>query len=79
MTTWESPTSLDEKLLKFGEEFKDVVMEMRKYKSENNLSMKTELESLTVTGSAEFEGFFKETEKDLIACSSAKQIVYDLK
>ena len=79
LTTWESPTSLDEKLLKFGEEFKDVVMEMRKYKSENNLSMKTELESLTVTGSAEFEGFFKETEKDLIACSSAKQIVYDLK
>ena len=51
---------------------------MRKQKSDNNLSVKTEIEELTVHGTADFKDWFKMTEKDIIACSHAKAIKYEL-
>jgi len=73
---WEKPQSLDADILSFGEAFKAALAEARKYKSENGLSMKTELESLTVSCSAAYMNLFADTHKDLIACTHAKVINY---
>ena len=57
---------MDEELLQFGEQLKDAVSLMRKYKSENNLSMRADVDEFVVDGSREFEGWFQATEKDLV-------------
>ena len=75
---WPQVDSVDEELLSFGEEVKTAVFEMRKYKTENNLSMKAEMDSLTITGAAAHKEWFEATEKDFIACSHAKEILYSL-
>lgn len=78
LTRWAQPTGTDADLLAFGEEVKDLIFEMRKRKSEQNLSMKTELERLEIKGSAKFEAWYKESEGDILACSRAKSAVYAL-
>ncbi|MDR1571582.1 MAG: valine--tRNA ligase [Clostridiales Family XIII bacterium] len=78
LTQWERPAPADAELLAFGEELKAVVSEMRKHKSENGLSMRAEVPSVTIRGSARHEGWFRETEADLAACSHARELVYDL-
>ena len=67
---------MDEKLIRFGEQIKDAVSLMRKYKSENNLSMRSDVDEFVVEGSKEFEDWFKATEKDLYACSHAKTVIF---
>lgn len=81
-TTWTAEKTIDEnmdeKLLAFGEQIKTAVFDMRKLKSDQNLSVKAEMEELEVKGSKEFEDWFKKTESDLKACSHAKDIKYSL-
>ena len=76
-TLWPEVEAVDEKLIRFGEEIKDAVSLMRKYKSENNLSMRADVDEFVVDGSREFEGWFQATEKDLYACSHAKQVIFN--
>ena len=76
-TLWPEVEAVDEKLIRFGEEIKDAVSLMRKYKSENNLSMRSDVNEFVVDGSREFEGWFQATEKDLYACSHAKQVIFN--
>jgi valyl-tRNA synthetase len=71
---WEKPTQTDQSLLEFGEVLKNVISDMRKYKSENNLSMRTEIELLEVE-SGKFYDWMMQSEKDIKACSNAKEIV----
>lgn len=52
----------------------DVVASMRKYKSENNLSMKTGMENISINTTEKMNDFFNKTKKDIIACSKAKAI-----
>jgi valyl-tRNA synthetase len=73
---WEKPAAPDANILAFGESFKSALADARRYKSENGLSMKAELESLTVSCSSAHMNLFEETHKDLIACTHAKEVRY---
>lgn len=77
-TLWPKVENINEDILDFGEQIKKVVLDMRKYKSDNNLSMKSEVDSLTVQGAKKYEEWFSLTEKDIVACSHAKTIEYKL-
>jgi len=65
---------LDEEIMLFGEEVKNAVFGMRKYKSENNLSMRTEMGELIVKHSPQLLDWFRQSEKDLKYCANAKKI-----
>jgi valyl-tRNA synthetase len=77
-TEWPSVDSVDAKILEFGEQVKNAVFEMRKYKSDNNISVRTEMDEFTVKGSAEFAQAFELTTKDFVACTHAQKINYEL-
>ncbi len=76
LTRWETPVSPDEKSLRFGGIVTQIIADYRKYKSENNLSLKAEIAVLNITIGQEFTDWFKKTEKDLLACVNAKKISY---
>lgn len=76
ITQWEQDLSINEEAIKFGEEFVRIVSEARKYKSENGLSMRAEMEELTINTDASNLPLFSVMEKDLIACTHAKKITY---
>jgi valyl-tRNA synthetase len=78
LTEWEKPSSVDTELLAFGETLKQAIGEVRKYKTENNMSIMKEIEKATITGSSRFRQWLLETEKDFIACTRAKELIYDL-
>jgi valyl-tRNA synthetase len=67
---------LDKIILKYGEIMKEILVKIRKYKSDKNLSLKTELESILITTSDENILFLKMTVKDLHACTGAKSIKF---
>ncbi|MCL1858810.1 MAG: valine--tRNA ligase [Oscillospiraceae bacterium] len=77
LTEWEKPVSVDSEILEFGEILKHAIGEVRKYKTENNLSMRAEIDEAVITAGAKFEKWLSETEKDFIACTHAKKIVYE--
>lgn len=77
LTEWAKPVSADAEILKFGETLKQAIGEVRKYKSENNLSMRTEIDEAVITAESKFQQWLSETEKDFFACTHAKRIVYD--
>ena len=76
LTQWENPGTPDAEILEFGELMKSSIAEMRRYKSENNLSMRTEIETMIISSPDHLLPLFKLTEKDLLACSRAKSLVY---
>jgi len=47
---------------------------MRKYKSENSLSMKTEMKEVVVTVEGKYVDMFKLTINDIKACCRAKEV-----
>ena len=73
---WVTPAQTDGAMLEFGEELKRVLFDMRKYKSERNLSMKSEMEPLEICTKQCFVKWFQQTEKDIIACSRTTEIIY---
>lgn len=75
--TWDTDGPADEPILEFGESCKAALLEVRRCKSERNLSMKDPVDSMTVRGKKEYEGWFEETKKDLEACSHARSIWYE--
>ena len=75
---WEQPENVDTKLLAFGDMVKEQIAKMRKYKSENNLSMKSEMETLVITTKEEFLPMLAKTEKDLLSCAGAKRVTYQV-
>lgn len=74
---WDKELDTDKELLEFGGECKAALGEIRRYKSENSLSMKDQVESMTFYGKKEHEPWFWETFKDLRACSHAKDIRFE--
>ncbi len=77
-TEWANPTSVDSEILEFGDIVIKAVAEVRKYKSENNLSMKTEVDEAVIRYTASHTQRLKLTEKDIIACTHAKAIKYEI-
>ena len=75
---WEKPANIDDMLIQFGDELKAAVFEMRKYKSERNLSMRAEMDILEISTEQRFEEWFRKTEKDIKACSNAEKITYKI-
>lgn len=65
--------NLDESILQFGEELKDNVYRVRKYKTENALSMKAEIEEMIIV--TKFVQLFNCTIGDLLACCNARKII----
>jgi len=78
LTQWPKPETVDDNILAFGETVKQAVAEVRKYKSENNLSMKAEVESAVITGDKKFQQWLVETEADFRSCTHVKKITYSL-
>lgn len=78
-TEWEKPESVNSKIIEFGEIVKQAIADVRKYKSENNLSMRTEIETAFVAGATSHHEWLLETERDFVACTHAKNVVYEIK
>lgn len=74
---WEADAPTEESILEFGETIKTALAAVRRYKSEQNLSMKDPVEAMTVRGRREWETWFEETLGDLKACSHADKILYE--
>ena len=72
---WEKPTIIKENILMFGNNLKEIISDMRRYKSENNLSMKAEIESIEIITNEELLEYFNKSEKDILACSRAKRVI----
>ena len=64
-------------LIEFGEIVKDFIAGVRKYKSENNLSMRAEMDEAAVTCPQKYREWFLDSEKDFLACTHAKKIRYE--
>ena len=79
LTHWVKPTSIENDLINFGEHLKNVLFEMRRYKSEHNLSMRDEMAVLEIHTEKRFLKWFHQTEKDIRACTRTKKIDYILK
>ena len=78
LTHWEKPSLTEAELIGFGENVKSAMSAMRKYKAERNLSVRTEMGNLDVRAERRFMEWFKQTEKDLLACSGAASIQYSI-
>lgn len=73
---WNTGKTVDEKLLLFGEVIKGKISLVRKYKSENNKSMKDEIDEIAVEEPEWLIELFKKTELDMKACNNCKVISY---
>lgn len=73
---WEKPQKIDTGLINFGERLKEAVSDMRRIKSENNLSMKAQMEVFHIQCEPEYLNWFERTKKDLAACANAKEIEF---
>ncbi|MDR3121965.1 MAG: valine--tRNA ligase [Clostridiales bacterium] len=71
---WERPKETAPDIIKFGEEIKSNIADMRKLKSENNLSMRAEMERLEIRTTS-FAEWFKLSAMDLQTCANAKEVV----
>ncbi|HHW22969.1 MAG TPA: valine--tRNA ligase [Clostridiaceae bacterium] len=71
---WESDDHIDESIIQFGEELKEVIAETRKYKSEHNLSLKTEIEEVSIAAGDKTAELFRRSTDDIKACCMAKSI-----
>ncbi|OJV64589.1 MAG: valine--tRNA ligase [Clostridiales bacterium 38-18] len=63
-----------ENFLEFGDQIKQAISEARRYKSENNLSQKSEMPLLTIIGTAPYKHWFEASLNDLYACTHALKI-----
>lgn len=73
---WKTENETDKKILLFGETVKDQISSVRKYKSENNLSMKDEIEQMQFKAQPWLIDLLQHSELDLKACNNCKTIYY---
>ncbi len=71
---WEKPTAIDSEIILFGDELKSLVAGVRKYKSENSLSMRAEIEEVVINSDTKYADMFKQTIGDIKACCRAKEV-----
>ena len=77
-TVWEKPKPYDPTLILFGEKLKFAVSEMRKWKTENGLSLGAPMGCMTITAPKEFMGWFQQSKLDLKACARADEIRFQI-
>ena len=73
-TIWAKPSSIDKRLIRFGESVKEAIYEARKYKTEHNLSMREEIDEMSIRVEPDLVEWVRKSEKDLLACSRAKKL-----
>lgn len=73
---WDKPETADPALLAFGQAVEKAVAGMRRLKTENNLSLREKADIFLIDTPEELLPYFKQTEKDLLACSRAAAIKY---
>lgn len=72
------PDAGNEVILSFGENIKMIIGEVRKYKSERNLSLKEKITDLSISIPENQAICLQKTLKDIKACTSAEKIEFDL-
>lgn len=73
-TIWE--TRKEEKIyIAFGEHLKELIAEVRKNKTEKQMSMKDAIPELIITCPKKFRDFYRKSEKDILACTGAAKII----
>ncbi len=73
-TTWETKKG-EEIYIEFGEHMKEIIADVRKKKTENQMSMKDSIPELIITCPRKFREFYKLSEKDIKACTGAEKII----
>jgi len=76
LTHWVKPSAINTTIIDFGKQLKNIVFEMRKFKSERNISMASEMGVLEVRIPRHMAERFQQTEKDILACSKAVEVMY---
>lgn len=76
---WKTDGEVNESILEFGIELKKVIGEIRKFKSENNLSMKAELKDFTVLTNESYINYFIKESKDIKACGTIENLQFQIK
>ena len=72
---WDKEKARDLEILTFGEKLKEVIGETRRYKTENALSLKTEMNEVVIKTDEKLKGLFEETINDIKACCRAKNVI----
>ncbi len=62
--------------IEFGEHVKELIGEVRRKKTEQQLSMKDEIQELMIKCPRKYLEFYKRTEEDIKACTGAGKIIY---
>ncbi len=70
--------NIDENLLTFGENIKNVMKEVRKYKSEKGISLKEQLKGIKIMVPQDEYCFIDKTSKDLKACTGTQALEISL-
>lgn len=73
-TLWETRET-EQIYIDFGEHLKDVIANVRREKTEKQMSMKDAIPELVITCPKKFRDFYKKSEKDIRACTGAERIV----
>ncbi len=61
--------------IEFGEHLKNIIADVRKNKTENQMSMKDTIPELIITCPKKFRDFYRKAEKDIKACTSAEKVI----
>lgn len=61
--------------IEFGEHLKEIIAEVRKKKTENQMSMKDSIPELRIICPKKLRDFYRQSEKDIKACTGAERIV----
>lgn len=61
--------------IEFGEHLKELIAGVRRFKTENQMSMKDHLAELIITCPKKYKDFYMRSEKDIRACTGAERIV----
>jgi len=69
---WEAEATVDNEIIRFGEKLKESIFEARKYKTENALSMKAEIEKVVINTDEKLAELFQQTINDIKACCHAR-------
>jgi valyl-tRNA synthetase len=71
---WETEKAVDDEIILFGEKLKEIISEVRKYKTENALSMKAEIEKVVIDTDEKYVELFQQTINDIKACCHTKVV-----
>lgn len=74
-TLWEI-RSTEQIYIEFGEHLKSIIANVRREKTEKQMSMKDTIPELIITCPQKFRDFYRKSEKDIKACTGADKITF---